>query len=40
MQNDYDKETNHSINKDKQADWLKKIDQMLIEYKAFADYNQ
>jgi hypothetical protein len=40
MQNDYDRETNHSINKDKQAEWLKKIDQLLIEYKAFADYNQ
>lgn len=38
MQNKYDKETNHSINKEKQAEWLKKIDQMLNEYKAYADY--
>lgn len=38
-QNSYDKETNHSINKEKQAEWLKKIDELLIEYKAFANYN-
>lgn len=38
MQNRYDKETNHSINKDKQAEWLKKIAAMLEEYKAYADY--
>jgi len=40
MQNEYDKETNHSINKEKQAEWLKKIDQLLREYKVFAGYNQ
>ena len=40
MQNDYDRETNHSINKDKQSEWLSKIDKLLTEYKAFADYNQ
>ena len=40
MQNDYDKETNHSINKEKQAEWLSKIDKLLGEYKTFAGYNQ
>ena len=40
MQNDYDKETNHSINKEKQAEWLKKIAKMLEEYKDYADYDQ
>jgi hypothetical protein len=40
MQNEYDRETNHSINKEKQSDWLKKIDQLLKEYKAFAGYDQ
>lgn len=38
MQNDYDKETNHSINKQKQAEWLQKIKALLEEYKNFADY--
>jgi len=38
MQNDYDKETNHSINKEKQAEWLKKIAALLEEYAAYADY--
>lgn len=38
IQNRYDKETNHSINKEKQAEWLKKIVKMLDEYKAYADY--
>jgi len=38
MQNDYDKETNHSIKKEEQADWLKKIAKMLEEYKDFAGY--
>lgn len=38
MQNEYDRETNHSIIKDKQVEWLKKIDQLLTEYKDFADY--
>lgn len=39
MQNEYDKESNHSINKEKQDEWLKKIEQLLIENKGFADYN-
>lgn len=38
MQNEYDRETNHSINKEKQAGWLKKIAAMLEEYKRYADY--
>ena len=38
MQNDYDKETNHSINIEKQAKWLKKIEEMLEEYVTYADY--
>lgn len=38
MQNEYDRETNHSINKDKQAEWLQKIQLLLDEYKVYADY--
>ena len=38
LQNAYDRETNHSINKEKQTEWLNKIDQLLTEYKDFADY--
>lgn len=38
MQNDYDRETNHSINKEKQAEWLQNIRQLLEEYKNYADY--
>jgi hypothetical protein len=38
MQNDYDKETNHSINKEKQAEWLKKIAVMLGDFADYADY--
>ncbi len=38
FQNQYDGETNHSINKEKQAEWLRKIDQLLKDYKAFAGY--
>lgn len=40
MQNEYDRETNHSIIKDKQVEWLMKIDQLLGEHKSFAGYNQ
>ena len=39
MQNLYDEETNHSIIKDKQSEWLKKIQSMLDEYKSYAKYN-
>ena len=38
MQNDYDRETNHSIIRDKQEAWLTRIDTMLTELKDFADY--
>jgi hypothetical protein len=38
MQNDYDEETNHSINKEKQEEWLKKIDKLLKEFADWADY--
>ena len=38
MQDDYDTETNHSINKEKQAEWLKRIAKMLEEYKEFDNY--
>lgn len=37
-QNNYDKETRHSINKEKQAEWLKKIEKLLAEYEKYADY--
>lgn len=37
-QNAYDSETRHSINKEKQAEWLKKIEKMLEEYEDYADY--
>jgi len=38
MQNKYDEETNHSINKEKQEEWLKKISGKLKELDAWADY--
>lgn len=38
-QNKYDRESNHSIIKEKQMEWLKKINEMLEEYKAYAGYN-
>lgn len=38
MQEKYDKETNHSIYKAKQADWLILIDAMLEKTAPFADY--
>ena len=39
MQNEYDRETNHSILKEKQMEWLKKINGLLREYLDYADYN-
>jgi hypothetical protein len=39
FQNTYDRETNHSIKKDKQAEWLVKIAGMLEDYKGYAGYN-
>jgi predicted secreted Zn-dependent protease len=38
MQEEYDKETRHSINREKQAEWLKKIERLLNEYKDYGDY--
>ena len=38
FQNKYDEETNHSINKDRQTEWLKKIDDLLKELKAYSNY--
>jgi hypothetical protein len=38
MQDDYDRETNHSINKEKQKEWLKAIGKMLEDYKDFSGY--
>ena len=38
MQDDYDKETNHSINKEKQEEWLNKIAKLLEAYADYADY--
>ena len=37
-QNNYDRESRHSINRQKQAEWLKKIEEMLEETKDYADY--
>lgn len=34
----YDSETNHSINRTKQAEWLRKIQQELDEYVDYANY--
>jgi hypothetical protein len=38
LQNDYDKETNHSINKEKQEEWLKKISGLLEDLREYAGY--
>lgn len=38
VQSQYDRETRHSIDEEKQAEWLKKISRMLEELKAYADY--
>jgi hypothetical protein len=38
MQNTYDEETDHSIKKDKQEEWLVKIGKMLNEYNKYARY--
>ena len=38
MQNAYDRETNHSIYKEKQAVWLVKINLLLEQYKNYAGY--
>lgn len=38
MQSSYDRETNHSINKEQQAEWLVKVGKLLEETKDFAGY--
>lgn len=38
FQNRYDKETDFSRNKEKQAEWSTKIQEMLEEYKDYANY--
>jgi len=38
FQNQYDEETNHSIKREKQVDWLKKISDQLHELAEFSDY--
>ena len=38
VQNTYDRETRHSINKQRQAEWLERISQMLEEYRDWAGY--
>ena len=38
MQNDYDGETNHSINREKQAEWLVRIAELLEELKPYSNY--
>ena len=38
MQNEYDRETNHSIIKDKQTEWLWRIEKMLKEYNSYSNY--
>lgn len=38
MQSKYDKETNHSIYRPKQAEWLEKIDELLEATAMYADY--
>ena len=38
MQEEYDEQTNHSINKSKQAQWNQKIQEMLEELEPFSGY--
>jgi len=38
VQDEYDLETDHSINKEKQAGWLRKIGKMLNELKDYSGY--
>jgi hypothetical protein len=38
FQDRYDNETNHSIKRDKQAQWLNVIEQLLVDTKAAANY--
>jgi hypothetical protein len=38
LQNQYDKETDFSRNKERQAEWLKKIEKMLDDLEDYSDY--
>jgi hypothetical protein len=38
MQNEYDRQTRHSVDKDQQASWLQYIKNQLTEYKDYAAY--
>jgi len=38
MQNAYDRETNHSINRRKQSEWQSRIEALLEEYGEYANY--
>ena len=40
MQNSYDIETNYSRNKEKQAEWSKKIENLLADLISYSGYNQ
>jgi len=40
MQQQYDRETNHSLNSDKQKEWNNRIDSLLIVYQPYADYRK
>ena len=39
FQNQYDTETNYSRNKEKQIEWSKKINELLLEMEDYAGYN-
>jgi hypothetical protein len=39
FQDQYDRETDHSRNKEQQSDWMAKIKKMLKEYESYADYD-
>jgi hypothetical protein len=39
MQEQYDRETDHSRIREKQEEWLQKIGSMLREYEAYSDYH-
>jgi hypothetical protein len=39
LQNRYDEETNHSINKEKQAEWLITVRLLLTELDSYKEYN-
>ena len=38
MQDEYDRETNHSINKEKQNEWLIKIAELLQTFEPWVSY--